>query len=244
MNGDAERLVQSPIFILSSIRSGSTLLRCLLDTHPLIHAPHELHLVDLNVGIDEHFAALAMRIAGLDQRELEHLLWDRVLHRELTRSGKQLIVEKTPTNLLRWRRISECWPNARYLFLLRHPVHIVESAIAGRPHAAPAESVDLVTLFLTRLVEAQQALPGLTVRYEELTADPHRVTRQVCSHLGVDWEPAMVAYGAQDHGPYVQGIGDFSDRIRSGVVQPSRPQPDPAEIPEELRDLCRTLSYW
>lgn len=70
-----------------------------------------------------------MEVADLDDRELEHLLWDRVLHRDLRLSGKRLIVDKTPTNVLRWR------PRARYIFLLRHPLRIVESAVTARPHA-------------------------------------------------------------------------------------------------------------
>ncbi|MBM0274501.1 sulfotransferase [Micromonospora tarensis] len=98
-----DRLVTSPVFVLSSIRSGSTLLRCILNTHSQLHAPHELQLVDLAVGIESRFARLAMEVAVLGTRELEHLLWDRVLHRELLRSGKPIVIDKTPTNLLRWR---------------------------------------------------------------------------------------------------------------------------------------------
>jgi hypothetical protein len=85
MTASVDRLVPSPVFVLCSIRSGSTLLRCLLNSHPLVHAPHELHLVDLAVHLDSRFARLAMQVAGLDDRHLEHLLWDRVLHRELAR---------------------------------------------------------------------------------------------------------------------------------------------------------------
>jgi len=243
VNAPDERLVESPVFILSSIRSGSTLLRCILDTHSLVHAPHELHLVDLAVQVDGRFAGLAMQVAGLDERELEHLLWDRVLHRELVRSGKRLIVDKTPTNLLRWQRVSQCWPKARYIFLLRHPVHVVESAIAARPHATSAESTDLVHLFLNRMCEARQALPGLTIRYEELIDDPDATTRLVCEYLDVDWEPGMVEYGRADHGPLLAGIGDFTDRIRTGRVQPARRMPTEAETPEPLRLLCRALGY-
>ncbi|MCW6003483.1 sulfotransferase [Micromonospora sp. CPCC 205371] len=238
-----ERLVASPVFVLSSIRSGSTLLRCVLDTHTRIHAPHELHLVDLTVGMDSQFVRLAMQVAQLDERELEHLLWDRLLHRELARSGKQLVVDKTPTNVLRWRRVAECWPEARYIFLLRHPVHVVESAIAARPHATPAESTELVELFLTHLREARRALTGLTVRYEDFTAHPERVSRELCEYLDVPWEAGMVEYGKRDHGPFLSGIGDFTDRIRAGRVLPGRPQPTNAEIPEGLRPLCRTLGY-
>src|SRR3954467_12084339 len=39
-----DRLLEQPVFVLSSIRSGSTLLRVLLNSHTAIHAPHELHL--------------------------------------------------------------------------------------------------------------------------------------------------------------------------------------------------------
>ncbi|MFL6076976.1 MAG: sulfotransferase family protein [Mycobacteriales bacterium] len=243
MNAAGDRLVESPVFILSSIRSGSTLLRCMLDTHSLIHAPHELHLVDLTVRTDGRFAGLAMQVAGLDEQELEHLLWDRVLHRELVRSSKRLIVDKTPTNLLRWQRVARCWPKARYIFLLRHPAHVVESAITARPHATAAESTDLVQLFLTRLCEARQALPGLTIRYEDLTDDPDAATQLVCQYLDVDWELGMVEYGRRDHGPFLAGIGDFTDRIRTGRVLPGRPMPTEAETPEPLRPLCRDLGY-
>src|SRR5215207_5047779 len=38
-----DRLLVAPAFVLSSVRSGSTLLRVLLATHSQIHAPHELH---------------------------------------------------------------------------------------------------------------------------------------------------------------------------------------------------------
>ncbi|NIL57887.1 sulfotransferase family protein [Salinispora arenicola] len=243
MTAGIERLVASPVFVLSSIRSGSTLLRCILNSHPHVHAPYELHLVDLSVHLDSPFAHLAMQVAGLDNRQLEHLLWDRLLHRELTRSGKRLIVDKTPTNVLRWQRVAECWPQARYVFLLRHPLRVVQSAIVARPHATPAESTDLVRLFLARLDEARRSLSGVTIRYEDLTRRPEQVVRGLCGDLGVEWDPGMLDYGRYDHGPFRAGIGDFTERIRAGRVLPGRPNPTEPEIPEELRSLCRRLGY-
>jgi hypothetical protein len=243
MTSSAERLVASPVFVLSSIRSGSTLLRCLLNSHPLIYAPHELHLVDLGVTVASRFAQLAMQVAGLDDRDLEHLLWDRVLHRELVGSGKQVIVDKTPTNVLRWERVAECWPQARYIFLLRHPLRVIQSTIAARPHATAAESTELVELFLTRLVQARQKLPGITVRYEDLTDRPERATQELCNYLRVGWVPGMLEYGKHDHGPFLSGIGDFTDRIRAGRVLPSQPNPTRDEVPSNVRALCQSLGY-
>ncbi len=38
-----DRLVQRPCFLLSSVRSGSTLSRVILNSHSQIHSPHEMH---------------------------------------------------------------------------------------------------------------------------------------------------------------------------------------------------------
>ncbi len=91
------------------------------------------------------------------------------------------------------------------------------------------------------MCEVRQALPGLTIRYEELTDAPPPMTQRVCDYLDVEWEPGMVEYGRADHGPYLAGIGDFTDRIRTGRVLPSRALPPQAETPEPLRPFCRAL---
>jgi hypothetical protein len=39
------------------------------------------------------------------------------------------------------------------------------------------------------------------------------------------------------------GIGDASQKIRSGRVQPGIPPPRPADVPAELRDICATWGY-
>lgn len=116
-----DRLVPSPEFVLCPIRSGSTLLRCILNSHTQVCAPHELHVADLEVRENGRYVRLTMDTAGLRKSDLEHLLWDRVLHRHLQSTGKEVIVDKTPGNLLLWQRLRDCWPAARFVFLRRHP---------------------------------------------------------------------------------------------------------------------------
>src|SRR5215213_1547463 len=97
--GRGDRLVTAPAFILSSVRSGSTLLRVLLDSHSQIHSPHELHLRDLAVESKSKYADRSLKAVGLDVTAAQYLLWDRLLHRELARSGKRLLVNKTPSDV-------------------------------------------------------------------------------------------------------------------------------------------------
>lgn len=239
----ADRLVSAPVFILCTVRSGSTLLRVLLNSHSRIHAPHEMHFRDIEIRHTIKNAEKSSKALGLAGPELEYLLWDRMLHRELEHSGKDLIVEKTPGNVLMWRRIPKCWPDARFVFLLRHPASIASSWHAVRPQHSFEENVRSALVYMNRLEEARSELPGLTVRYEELTADPRGVTRRLCEFLGVDWEPEMLEYGEFAHGAFSAGLGDWTDKIRTGQVQAGRPLPAPEEIPEALRDICVRWGY-
>ena len=237
------RLVGSPVFVISSQRSGSTLLRVLLNSHSRIRAPHELHLDTLQVRPGAGYTDEVMAELGLPRTALEHLLWDRVLDHELTRSGKDIIVDKTPNNALIWRRVAAAWPDARYLFLLRHPGSVLESVLNRHHDAERAGALRDVHAQVTGVQEARSRLDGLTLRYEDLTADPERETRRVCEYLGVPWESGMLEYGRQDHGPFKPYFGDWSENIGSGRVQAARPLPAAADVPEELRETARAWGY-
>ncbi|MFF4621261.1 sulfotransferase family protein [Nonomuraea jabiensis] len=237
-----DRLLDSPVFLLSPVRSGSTLLRAILNAHSALHAPHELHVRRLRVQFDTNLAAKAMAALGHNQADLEHLLWDRVLHRELVRSGKRFIVDKTPANAFAYQRIAACWPDARFVFLLRHPASIAASWHEASPGKRTPEEAALDALRYMKAVQrARSALPGLTVRYEELSADPETATREICEFLGLEWEPGMLAYGKQ--AVLEKGLGDWRDKIRSGAVQPARELPSADQVPDALKPMCRTWGY-
>jgi hypothetical protein len=238
----ADRLLVAPVFVLSPVRSGSTLLRAMLNAHPDLHAPHELHVRRLSVEFGTALSEKAMAALGHDRADLEHLLWDRVLHRELVRSGKRFVVDKTPANAFAHERIAACWPDARFVFLLRHPASIATSWHEASPDKRTAAEAAADALRYMKAVErARKALPSLTVRYEELTAEPEKTLRAICEFLDIVWAPEMLAYGKPD--VVTKGLGDWKDKIRSGQVQPGRALPRPEEIPDLLTGMCRTWGY-
>jgi sulfotransferase family protein len=238
-----DRLVTQPTFILSSVRSGSTLLRAILNSHSQICAPHELHLATLRVTITEKFGQESMQHLGLDERSLEYLLWDRLLHRELTASGKQLIVDKTPNAVFIWERLREAWPGARFIVLLRHPAAIADSLFQVRKDPVMADVLSRVVQYTEKIDEARAALPGITIRYEELVTAPERVIAEICAYLGVPWEPTMLDYGSFDHGPFRPRLGDWSAKIRSGQIDANIVSPAEDDIPASLRAACLSWGY-
>jgi sulfotransferase family protein len=239
-----DRLLVEPVFIICTLRSGSTLLRVLLNSHSRLHAPHEVHLRYISVQFDRKWSERSMKAMKLDARGLEYLLWDRLLDRTLARSGKPTIVEKTPNNVFIVERLRECWPDARFLFLLRHPAAIARSrerVLGDRAEAEAEANLDLIRRYCEAVEAARRAHPGHTVRYEELTADPDRVLRGVCSFLRVRFEREMLQYGDFRHGPFRAGLGDWKDKIRTGAVQPA--EPPPADVPEPLRAITEAWGY-
>ncbi|MFF3985902.1 sulfotransferase family protein [Streptomyces sp. NPDC001797] len=240
----APRLVEKPVFVLSSVRSGSTLLRVLLNSHSRIRAPHEMHLRTVHVRMSRDFTADAMAELALDKDELEHVLWDRVLHLELSRSGKDVIVDKTPPNTLIWPRLHRCWPDARFVLLLRHPGAVVQSLISRRTEPDLDQIYGEVLGYAEKLEEARRQLPDAhVIMYEDLTAEPERVTRGLCEYLGVPWESAMLDYGTQDHGTFRPKLGDWSNEIKSGHIQAARQADPAAELPPRLAEMAKAWGY-
>jgi hypothetical protein len=239
-----DRLVREPVFLVSSVRSGSTLLRAILNSHSQVHAPHETHFRRLQVALTTEPVRKSMAALDLNVRDLEHLLWDRLLHRELVRSDKELLVEKTPSNVFVVDRLKTAWPEARFLYLIRHPFSVARSWHEGKPETRPmAYAVPYTRNFMEHVERARQKHPGMTVRYEDLTSEPELQTQRICEYLGVPWEADMLDYGRHDHGEFVAGIGDWREKIHTGSVQPGRPLPEPGEVPAELHEMCRVWGY-
>ncbi|MDT0345380.1 sulfotransferase family protein [Streptomyces litchfieldiae] len=239
-----DRLLKEPVFIIAPVRSGSTLLRMMLNGHSRLHAPHELHFRRLEVHCATGLAEKSLAALGLTRGDAEHLLWDRLMHRELVKSGKSFIVEKTPGNAFVHQRIADCWPDARFVFLLRHPGSIAQSWHEADPVRRGPEEAALDALrFMNAVERARGNLTGHTIRYEELTEDPTAVLKGVCDFLDLRWEPAMLEYGEHNDDEPEKGLGDWKEKIRSGRVQPARPLPPADQIPDVLHDICAAWGY-
>ncbi len=248
---DGQRLLRAPVFVLSAARSGSTLLRAILGSHSALYAPPEIPLMHMKVTAETKWIEASLKALHLTPQDLQYMLWDRVLADALARSEKPTIVVKTPANVLAWDKIAQCWPDARFIFLLRHPAAATASLhTSWHPEWHPGEAgvyeetVAKGLRYMSKVEEARTALPGHTIRYEDLTANPESSIRDLCESLKVPFEATMLNYGQRfSASQFAPGLGDASAKIRSGQIQQAAPPPDAADVPAALRGIAAAWGY-
>jgi len=240
-------------FLLGAFRSGTTLVRKILDSHPLVHSPAEtwflLPLVNLWEGVGtcprynpaQAAAALKNHLSQAGFVECCRAFAGRFYHQTLP-AGKEVYVDKTPMYLNIAGALPTMFPAARFIVLARDPRGILWSRHTWRHADASsiASRVRGVAGDVRRLAGFVGAHRDRTVliRYEDVCVNPERSMRAVCAHIGVAFDPCMIEYGRTDHH---EGYGDENTRAHERPHAHSVARWGPELTPQverELMDLC------
>lgn len=199
------RDISPPIFVIGSPRSGTTLLRLILDSHPRISCGEETHFLrDLEAIVGRNWGLVSTY--GLDRAWwLDHIreLYAGFQAEVLARSGKARWAEKDPTYTLHLAFIEELFPDALYVHLLRDGHDVVASfrdrwgykSAARAARTEWARYVDAARALETRLPRGR----FLVLRYEDLVADPAAEGQRLFSFLGEDWDPTVLHFDPAEH---------------------------------------------
>ncbi len=222
-------------FIIAPFRSGTTLLRFILDSHPQIAAPPETFLFGhLLAPLRDGATIRAMSSLGFDRERFAGALGDYAsgfVEAYARSKGKRLWIEKTPSYVDWLPELVEAFSDARFLLLYRHPFDIVRSmmerdmaetqpeiAALRRDHASAfATCCAYVARQHELMLGFQQRSPGLAhaIRYERLVADPPRELEAVCAFLGVLYDPRILSFARATHD---LGFGDEKVNDTQAIV--------------------------
>lgn len=268
---DAPRVAAS--FLLSAERSGSTLLRWMLDAHPEIASPGELRLGRLAGDL---YLAIS-RTTGLRGGELESresieasLVGTRrviagVLDEYAHSRGARLWCEKSPVNLEYLEVLAHAFPDARWICLYRDVSDVVASCEAaidgpgfpdlgrwlqrwpGEPRRALVENWAFKTAAMAKLEHRNPATTH-RVRYEDLVQNPESILAAVQSFLGVSVRHGLAESAFEtEHDP---GGGDRriaeTSAVETGRVgRTPRLRADelPISLVRRVNALARGLGY-
>ena len=201
-----------------------------------------MHLRTLHVHLSRDFTADAMKALELDKASWSTCCGTGSCTLNSTRSGKQVIVDKTPPNTLIWPRLHRCWPNARYILLLRHPGAVVASSPAAAPTRTTRQIRAEVLHYSEKLEEARQNLDVHVIRTRSSPRTPRGHPRASATTSVSRWEPAMLDYGAKDHGTFRPQLGDWCHhhQVRPHPAGP-RGGPDGSELPPAPEGVGRDV---
>jgi protein-tyrosine sulfotransferase len=212
----------SGIFVFSLPRTGSTVLRLILDTHPEIFCPDELNLgrllralYDTNEGLTEGGGGTAATPSlqvdpASPAAAATRSTVAEMLAAAASRKGKSRWCDKSPSNLEHLATIAALLPGSRYILLHRHCLDFAMSCLRFSTYGFFLNVVeDYVRKdhrnFLRALVrawtdhtrellrfEAEHAADSHRLRYEDLVASPEDTSRRMFDFLGVPFDPQLL----------------------------------------------------
>jgi len=205
----AETCPDDAIFIGGCPRSGTTLLREILNRHPRIACGPETSIfcdlinpprLAIEWGLDREYVERLTRESPNVVRFAERFFRDFA-----RREGKARWSDKTPANVNVVPRLLKCFPNARFVHILRdgrdvacslrtHPKSTIKN---GR--IVPVKSNNAIGNCIRRW---NNHVPnGLAfrdhprcfqLRYEDVILNSEATLRALCAFIGEDYSPAML----------------------------------------------------
>ncbi len=237
-----------PVFVIGSMRSGSTMLRLMLDSHPKIAIPSEtgfmgsaaaMHRIpDWKFG-EGWYERLGWSAAEVDERLRE--LYDGMFRRYASRQGKPRWGEKTPFHTAHMTRMANIFPDASFVGIVRHP-GAVATSLHRRFHYDFGEAVTYWSDTNKRMLSSGIDLGDrfALCRYEDLVRQREPAMRELLDFLGEPWAPEVLRHHEvqQEKGAprAVEGR-----TITSDPVDASRADAWSSAVGEdERRELART----
>jgi len=191
-----------PVFVVGSMRSGSTMLRLMLDSHPRIAIPSETGFMGSAVAVhripdwkfgDGWYERLGWSAEEVDDRLRE--FYDGMFRRYAAEQGKPRWGEKTPFHTAHMQRMARIFPDACFVGIVRHP-GAVASSLHRRFHYDFAEAVTYWSDTNKQMLTAGMALGDrfTLCRYEDLVRQGEPVLRALLCFLGEPWAPEVLQH--------------------------------------------------
>jgi hypothetical protein len=193
-----------PIFVVGCPRSGTTMLRHILDSHPAISCGPETRFLWGLRGIEErNWPSLAGFGLSIDEWHANVRALFEAPHRHYAQSqGKPRWADKSPDYALMLDYIDTLYPESQIIHIVRNPRDVIESW----RHFYGTKSVPRAAQSWVRYVRAAHDFTrarlehrAIEVRYEDLVADPEQTLRRLFAWLGEPWDDRVLRFEEYRH---------------------------------------------
>jgi len=256
---------QSPLLFIGGVpKSGTTLMRVLLDVHPAIRCGPETHVIIdvLKLRYEwANFGHLHKRneAAGVTNSMIDSAVAAFILE-VVARHGEpaDVICAKEPFLMTQAGFLATAFNNSKVVHMVRDGRAISHSLVSRGlefPPFSPTNHTQNLRSWanlasgMERICRAIGPLRCRTVKYEQLVQEPERVLRGLLSWLGLPWEPKLLSHQEMMGDVATSSLETTADQIVRPVYREAIERWR-GEIPDEvLRDnlawapALRTFGY-
>lgn len=214
-----------PIFVVGSMRSGSTLLRLILDSHPRIAIGPETGFMGAVVGTKQiagwKYGAEWYQRIGWSEPEIDERLRDfysGMFERYAAAQDKVRWGDKTPFHTAHITTMATIFPSSVFIGIVRHPGAVAASLRASF-HYRFDEALDYWTTTNLDMIEGAGGLGDrfALCRYEDLVTDAEPVLRELLCTIGEDFSPRLLEHQVVQREQGAPRVVDGSTSTRDPV---------------------------
>lgn len=191
-----------PVFVVGSMRSGSTLLRLILDSHPNIAIGPESGFMGALLATKEipgwKFGNGWYERFGWSEDELDARLrdfYDGIFRRYASDQGKQRWGDKTPFHTAHMGAMARVFPDSVFVGIVRHP-GAVAASLRKNFHYTFADALDYWSVTNRSMLRAGAELGDrfALCRYEDVLLEGEPTLRGLIGFLGEPWSPDVLEH--------------------------------------------------
>lgn len=233
----SDQPTKGPFFIVGCRRSGTSLLKSILNSHPDVFIPKETFYFDSIYPRLKNIATLESKVAYMCSRwwikdmnvnteslkrniqkqtfnSIDDAMFPALLD-TLNVNSCPIVGEKTPSHVNHSRFFMQTYPECKVIHIVRDPRAIVNSSIKASIGTNNSVSIskewnDAVNIHLSLMGSAQYHF----IRYEELVTNPEISIENVCDFLKIEYSRSLLDYSAEQKNDFPIEQGHHANTLR------------------------------
>jgi len=205
-NKDQKNSYNDPIFLVGFPRSGTTLLDTILRSHPKVNVIEEKPIISkfiekLNTKLNSNLE----KMNSLDEESISEIknfyysIRDKYIY-----ENKEIHIDKMPLNLIHAAEIIKFFPNAKFIFAIRHPCDCVLSAFM-QSFSLNDSMANFLTLedtifFYSKLMELWNIYTNSLkinyhmIKYENVVSNFNEAINNLLIYLNLEWSDEIIKF--------------------------------------------------
>lgn len=214
-----------PVFVVGSMRSGSTMLRLIVDSHPRIAIGAETGFMGAVLATkripnwkygDEWHQRIEWSDAELDDRIRS--FYDGMFSRYAAARGKARWGEKTPFHTSHIAAMADVFPTSTFVGIVRHP-GAVATSLRKSFHYTFEDALSYWSATNLDMLRAASTLGDrfAMCRYEDLVTSGEPVLRELMETIGEEFSPNLLQHHVVQRDQGAPRVVDGSTSTRDAI---------------------------